>query len=72
MKNKKINKKLSFKKETVSNLENDAMAGIKGGWWTVRYTYRRTCGGSCDSVFTCGIDTACDLCLTHEGHECNI
>lgn len=56
MKAKKITRKLSLRKETVSNLGESAMGAVKGGI----YTIRDTCGNYCDTVFTCGVETVCE------------
>ncbi len=66
MKQKKINKKLSINKETVSNLASDAMAGIKGGAYTVLWT----CGWDCNTDLTCGRETLCDDCWTNNPIIC--
>ncbi len=54
MKTKKLNKKLSLKKMTVSNLNGDAMTGIKGG-----ISGTNTEPPYCDTEITCGV-TICD------------
>jgi hypothetical protein len=55
MKVKKFNKKLTVNKETVADLNTDAMSGIKGGI----YTFQDTCEGYCDTKLTCGWYTLC-------------
>lgn len=54
MKVKKLNKKLTLSRETVANLDHDAMSGVKGGF----ETRRDTCE-PCDTFFTCGYLTWC-------------
>jgi len=56
MKAKKINKKLTVNKETVADLNTEAMSGIKGGL----YTIQDTCDGYCDTRLTCGRYTICE------------
>lgn len=57
MKTKKISKKLSIKKETVSNLENAVLEMVKGGLVTFNYSQ---CGDGPATVIPCLCDT--DLC----------
>ena len=56
MKAKKLTKKLSLRKETVSNLDDSLMKAAKGGI----YTIHDTCGNECDTIFTCGVETICE------------
>lgn len=55
MKVKKLSKKLTLSRETVANLDNEAMSGVKGGFLT-RYD---TCE-ICDTYITCGRATWCE------------
>ena len=57
MKTKKISKKLSIKKETVSNLENSVLEMVKGGLETRNYS---ECGDGPATVIPCLCVT--DLC----------
>jgi hypothetical protein len=56
MKAKKFNKKLTLTKETVANLDADAMVGVRGGIYTVW----DTCDPYCDTFCTCGRMTICE------------
>lgn len=56
MKVKKFNKKLTLSRETVANLDNEAMSGVKGGFLTAQ----DTCEGACDTFVTCGRATWCE------------
>ncbi len=67
MKSKKLSKKLSFNKQTVSHLQDSAMEGIRGGVYSLQWT----CGRACDSNQTCGDLTWCDDCYTNGGPFCH-
>jgi hypothetical protein len=56
MKVKKLNKKLTLRKETLANLDINAMSGVKGGIETVH----DTCHPYCDTYCTCGRMTICE------------
>ena len=60
MKQKKFTRKLMLNKETVADLNNDSMAAVKGGMYTVRVT----CPGYCDTYETCEDATICGECWT--------
>jgi len=54
MKTKKLEKKITLTKETVSNLN---MQEVKGGW----KSYYISCDPACDTEVTCAI-TMCQKC----------
>jgi hypothetical protein len=65
MKPKTFIKKFTLNKETVTNLNNDALVKIKGGIWTIQYTCDLM-GEGCNSFDTCGGATHCEECtITH-------
>jgi hypothetical protein len=66
MKAKKFTRKLRLNKETVADLNNDLMAAVKGGMYTVRVT----CTGYCDTYETCEDATICGICWTEDPTIC--
>ncbi len=58
MKTKKMNKKLSIKKETISNLGKSELDMAKGGWYTQNYS---ECGDGYATLVPCLCDTV-DMC----------
>lgn len=67
MKTKKLDKKLSLKKSTVSHLDNKDLNHVKGGVVPTGIT----CPGHCNTFITCG-PTKCTLCVTFPEPYCNL
>ncbi len=59
MKPKTLNKKLSFSKETVSNLSDQSMEDVLGGaTWTCSFTMSCSCNTVCQNTCQAACNTA--------------
>lgn len=56
MKTKKFERKLTLKKTTVTNLDEQEMDEVNGGdtYWTASFTYSCSCNSVCSCVSVCG------------------
>ncbi len=75
MKNKKFNKKLALNKNTLVNLNGDAMTGIKGGNLWESYEEQTACCDEtrgCSEMYCDSFPAGCDTAIECNTYGCTI